>query len=315
MKRAANLLPFLLCVIATTATAAELELNPLFQDNAVLQCDMRLPVWGTARDGDKITVSFAGQNASTVAANGHWKIWLEPMKPSAVPQILTVRGGDTTCEISNVLIGEVWIASGQSNMERQLGPRGGQKPITNWDKEAAAAYYPRIRQFYVPQTKAFTPQPAVKGSWSVCAPDTVTNFTAVGYFFARDLFAARHVPIGIIHSSWGGTPAEAWTSEATLHTLPDFVELLAESKKFVADPALAQRDTQTKQDAWCEKVDAGADKAFHPARARIVGETVVVNSPEVSQPVAVRYGWANVPEGNLFNRAGLPATPFRTDTD
>jgi sialate O-acetylesterase len=245
----------LFCTVATTAISA--ELNPLFQNNAVLQCDAHVPVWGTARDGEKITVTFAGQNVSTVATNGVWKIRLQPMKPNATPQTLTVRG-DTTSEITNVLVGEVWVASGQSNMERQLGLRAGQKPIVNWEQEVAAAKYPEIRQFYVQQTKSFAPATTVKGSWTVCSPQTVVDFTAVGYFFARNLFAARHVPVGIIHSSWGGTPAEAWTSEAALQKLPDFVEPLIQLKKLAADPELARRETQIKQEAWYEKVDPGS---------------------------------------------------------
>jgi sialate O-acetylesterase len=199
-------------------------------------------------------VAFAGQKASTIATNGAWKIWLNPMKPNATPQTLTVAG-DTTSVVTNVLVGEVWVASGQSNMERQLGLRPGQQPITDWEREVAAANYPEIRQFYVPETKSFSPQATVKGDWSVCSPETVVNFTAVGYFFARDLFQDRHVPIGIIFSSWGGTPAEAWTSEAALQKLPDFVEPLAQLKKLAADPVLAERETQARQKVWYEKVD------------------------------------------------------------
>ncbi|MGA2854664.1 MAG: sialate O-acetylesterase [Verrucomicrobiota bacterium] len=255
MRTPAKIICILFFAVATAGISA--ELNPLFQDNAVLQCDQRVPVWGAGRDGEKIIVTFAGQNVSTVATNGVWKIWLKPMKPNATPQTLTARG-DTTSEITNVLVGEVWVASGQSNMERQLGLRPGQKPITDWQREVAAANYPEIRQFYVPQTKSFTPQATVSGNWTVCSPETVKDFTAVGYFFARDLFAARHVPIGIIHSSWGGTPAEAWTSEAGLKKLPDFAEPIVELKKFAADPELARRETQARQEAWYQKVDSGS---------------------------------------------------------
>ncbi|HEX5400640.1 MAG TPA: sialate O-acetylesterase [Verrucomicrobiae bacterium] len=258
MKKAAKII----CALFFAATTAGIsaELNPLFQNNAVLQCDARVPVWGTARDGEKITVTFAGQSVSTVASNGVWKIWLAPMKANATPQALTVRG-DTASEITNVLVGEVWVASGQSNMERQLGLRAGQKPIYNWKQEVAAANYPEIRQFYVPETKSFTPQTTVKGDWSVCSPETVENFTAVGYFFARDLFQDRHVPIGIIFSSWGGTPAEAWTSEAALEKIPDFVPQLAELKQLAADPELARREIEAKQDAWYQQVDPGSKAA------------------------------------------------------
>jgi sialate O-acetylesterase len=255
MEKVSRSLILLLCVIATGAISA--ELNPLFQDNAVLQCETRVPVWGAGRDQERITVTFGGQTVSTVATNGAWRVWLAPMKANATPQKLTVAG-DTTRVITNVLVGEVWIASGQSNMERQLGLRAGQKPIVNWEQQAAVASHGEIRQFYVPQTKAFTPQSEVKGRWSVCSPETVKDFTAVGYFFARDLFAARRVPIGIIHSSWGGTPAEAWTSEAALQQLPDFAGLLAEMKRFSADPELARRETQARQEAWFQKVDPGS---------------------------------------------------------
>jgi len=255
MKKTTKIICTFFCAFATAGISA--ELNPLFQDNAVLQCDTHVPVWGSGRDGEKITVAFAGQKVSTIATNGVWKIWLKPMKPNATPQTLTVAG-DTTSVVTNVLVGEVWVASGQSNMERQLGLRPGQQPITDWEKEAAAANDPQIRQFYVPQEKSFTPQTTAKGSWSVCAPDTVINFTAVGYFFARDLFAARHVPVGIIHSSWGGTPAEAWTSEAALQKLPDFAEPLAQLKKLAVDPELARRETMEKQEPWYQKVDPGS---------------------------------------------------------
>jgi sialate O-acetylesterase len=255
MKKTVIIFPVLFFAFATAGISV--ELNPLFQDNAVLQCGARVPVWGVGRDGEKITVTFAGQKVATVTTNGTWKIWLQPMKPKATPQTLTVSG-DTTSEITNVLVGEVWVAGGQSNMERQLGLRPGQQPIADWEREVAAANYPEIRQFYVAQTKSLTPQATVKGGWSVCSPETVVNFTAVGYFFARDLFAARHVPVGIIHSSWGGTPAEAWTSEAALQKLPDFVEPLAGVKKLAADPDLARRDTQAKQEAWYQKVDPGS---------------------------------------------------------
>jgi len=251
-----RILPILFCAVATTAGVAA-ELNPLFQDNAVLQCDTRVPVWGGGRDGEKVTVTFGGQSVSTVVSKSRWQVWLEPMQANATPQTLTVSS-DSTRVITNVLVGEVWIASGQSNMERQLGLRAGQKPIVNWEREVAAANHPEIRHFSVAQEKAFAPQSGVKGSWSVCSPETVKDFTAVGYFFARDLLAARRVPIGIIHASWGGTPAEAWAGEAGLRQLPEFAATLAELERFVANPDLARRETEVKREAWYEKVDPGS---------------------------------------------------------
>lgn len=256
MKANGKLVSTLAGFMFVTAASA-VELNPLFQDHAVLQCDAKVHVWGTGRDGEKITVAFGGQKVSTTVANGAWKVWLAPMKANAKPQKLGVYG-DNTIEISDILVGEVWIASGQSNMERQLGLRAGQKPIFGWEKEVAAANYPQIRQFQVPQTKSFTPQTTAKGSWSVCSPQTAGDFSAVGFFFARDLSVARNVPVGILFSAWGGTPAEAWTSAATMEKLPDFAGQMADLKLLVADPAVAIRRAQAKQAEWFGKVDPGS---------------------------------------------------------
>jgi len=115
-------------------------------------------------------------------------------------------------------------------MERQLGLREGQKPIVNWEQEVAAANYPQIRQFYVPQKSALSPAASVDGKWVVCSPKTAADFTAVGYFFGRDLFQARHAPVGLIHSSWGGTPAESWTSLEALRKIPDFAGPVAQTE-------------------------------------------------------------------------------------
>ncbi len=244
------------CLLATAAYAV--ELNPLFQDNAVLQCDARVPVWGTAENGEKITVNFAGQSVSTVGVGGQWKIWLNPMRASATPRVLTVHG-NTTREIGNILVGEVWVAGGQSNMERRLGLTGGQKPILNWEQAVATANHPEIREFHVQHKRALAPRETVEGgAWTVCSPATVENFSAVGYFFARDLLAARKIPVGIIHSSVGGTPAEAWTSEAGLKPFPEFADALADLKRFAADPDLEIHKAQPDQLAWFEKTELGS---------------------------------------------------------
>ncbi len=261
--------PLVGCMLTTMAAAV--ELHPLFQDNAVLQCETRVPVWGGGRDGEKITVSFAGQRVETVAAGGAWKVWLEPMQPNATPQTLTVSG-DNTIERTDVLVGEVWIASGQSNMERRLGLQPGQQPLHDWEREAAAAKHPEIRMFDVPSTRAFAPRQTVSGSWAVCSPETVVDFSAVGYFFARDLHAARKVPVGIIHSSWGGTPAEAWTSAEGLKNFAEFAGDLAEVGRFAIDPDLEPRKREAVQDAWFAKVDAGSKPGAFWSAADLVSD-------------------------------------------
>ena len=227
--------------------------NSLFGDNAVLQRAVEVPVWGTAHDGEHITVTFAGQKASTVATNGHWMVRLKPLSPGG-PFTLAINN----LTFTNVLIGDVWIASGQSNIERPLCPRPPQPDIDNWQQEVADANYPEIRQFLVTRRIATAPEEDVGGKWTVCSPQTVADFSAVGYFFARDVYKARRVPIGLIHSSWGGTAAEAWTSEAALSKMLDFVEPLAELKHLVADPEAARREMHAKQDAWYARVDPGS---------------------------------------------------------
>jgi sialate O-acetylesterase len=227
--------PLLFCAAAVTlviipVARSTVAPSALFSDNAVLQQGREVPVWGTARDGEQVTIEIAGQKVATTAKDGRWLVKLHPLTGGG-PYTMTVSGETNTVTVSNLLVGEVWICSGQSNMERHLGLQAGQKPITNWEQEVAAANYPQIRQFLVPQRPALAPAATVEGKWVVCSPQTVADFTAVGYFFGRDLFQTRHGPIGLIHSSWGGTPAESWTGPATLGTLPDFAGTAAQVER------------------------------------------------------------------------------------
>ncbi len=248
-------------MLATEIPAAHAEVtpNPLFADHAVLQQDMEVPVWGTAEPGEVVAVEIAGQTVSTTTgADRKWLVRLAPMKAGG-PFTLTISGKNKIA-LTDILIGEVWVCSGQSNMERQLGLRVGQQPIANWEKEIAAANYPQIRHFGVAQTKALTPLQTVKGRWDVCTPEAVKDFTAVGYFFGRALHLARHVPIGLVHSSWGGTPAEAWTSEAGLRRLPDFAATSEQLKLMMADPEAARRKYQAQLETWFAANDSGSAK-------------------------------------------------------
>jgi sialate O-acetylesterase len=231
--------------------------HPLFVDHAVLQQGMPVPVWGTAEPREVVTVEIAGQKASTTTGDdGKWLVRLAPMKAGG-PFTLTISGKNQVV-LGDILVGEVWVCSGQSNMERQLGLRTGQQPITDWEKEVAAADHPQIRHFGVAQSKALTPCETVKGRWEVCTPDAVKDFTAVGYFFGRDLHAARKVPIGLIHSSWGGTSAEAWTSAAGLRSLPDFATASQNLEFVLADPRGAERKYEADLEEWFAANDSGS---------------------------------------------------------
>jgi sialate O-acetylesterase len=241
------------------AAHADVIPNPLFADHAVLQQGLAVPVWGKATPGEVVTVEIAGQTAkTTTGADGRWRVRLEAMKAGG-PFTLTISGKNRIL-LADILVGEVWVASGQSNMERKLGPNMGVPPITDWEKEVAAAQVPQIRHFGVAQTKSFSVPETVTGRWTVCSPGTVKDFSAVAYFFSRDLFQARHVPVGIIHSSWGGTPAEAWTSEVGLRELPDFANTKEELKLLQADPKAALRKYEGELEIWMAAHDAGSAK-------------------------------------------------------
>lgn len=254
----AGLCAALLC--GSSAAQAAIKPNPLFGDHAVLQQGAKVPVWGTADPGEALLLEIASQSVSTTAgADGKWMTQLAPMKAGG-PFMLTISGEKKEAPIvlTDILVGEVWVAGGQSNMERQLGPRVGQQPITDWEHEVAAADHPQIRHFGVAQEKSLTPLATVEGRWVVCTPETVKDFTAVGYFFGRDLQRARHVPVGIIHASWGGTPAEAWTSEAGLRPLPDFADTSEQLKTLIANPEAARRQYEARLETWFLANDTGS---------------------------------------------------------
>jgi len=231
-------LTVLLMIIFLTKSFALVKPNSLFSNNMVLQRGVSVPIWGTANDGEKVTVEFNGQKVTTVAKDGKWKVNLKALKANSKPSVMTITG-ENTIKIENILVGEVWVCSGQSNMERQLGPRPPQKPIYNWEIEKAAANYPEIRQFFVAQKASDTMLSDVNSQWVICDTTSVINFSAVGYFFVRELYKKYHVPIGLLFSSVGGTPAENWTTRATLEANPELKSLAENYDKAVKNYALA----------------------------------------------------------------------------
>ena len=447
-----------------TAAAAAVKLPALIGDNMVLQSGQSVPIWGWADKGEQITVGFAGQCVTTKADDtGRWKVSLAKLEAGG-PHEMTIRGSSGNLTLKNILVGEVWVCSGQSNMEMGIGIAKDAK------QEIAAAKYPQIRLFTV--TKVRAPQPAadVKGAWAECSPTTVSNgtwggFSAAAYFFGRTVHQELKVPVGLIHTSWGGTPAQSWTSRKALEAEPvlkqvhgsdlyngmiaplipyairgviwyqgeanvggayqyrtlfptmirnwrtdwaqgDFPFLFVQIAPYMynrpgkdgkpveesrrqacAELWEAQLLTlknvphtgmvvttdigdvrnihpQNKQEVgrrlalWAlakvygrdlvcsgpiyqsmtiegnkirlafesatglKSADgkplsdftiAGADQKFLPAEAQIDGSTILVSSPAVAQPAAVRFGWREDAQPNLVNAAGLPASPFRTD--
>jgi sialate O-acetylesterase len=213
---------------------ADVKLPGLFSDNLVLQQEMRVPIWGWADDGEKVTVEFRGKKASTIAKDGKWAIRIDNFKAGG-PDTLTISGKNTLV-LKNVLVGEVWVCSGQSNMEwpleKSFEPEG----------DIAASTIPMLRLFTVPKLKADQPTNDVDASWQECNPQTTTKFSAVAYYFGRELQKARGVPVGLIHTSWGGSPAEVWMSHDVLEDNPDYKKAILDSfgqatKKYQTDLA------------------------------------------------------------------------------
>jgi sialate O-acetylesterase len=212
-KTISNLSVLALMAAVSGPLFADVKPNPLFTDGAVLQRGQPVPVWGTARDGEKVTVEFAGQKATTTAADGKWSVSLKPLKEGG-PHTMKISG-DNAVTVNNLLVGEVWVCSGQSNMEWKF------TQAHNAKEEGPKADYPEIRMFTVKKKTSGKPLAEVEGGWVECSPQTVGGFSAVGYFFARDLYQKLGVPVGMIHTSWGGTPAQAWTSLEGFGTDPE----------------------------------------------------------------------------------------------
>lgn len=201
-----------LCLVAPAR--ADVSLNNMFGDHMVLQQGIRNKVWGRAEPGETVTVTLAKQSHSTKAAgDGTWHVVLDPVVEYGGPHTLTVKGRNTVT-FSDVLIGEVWVCSGQSNMwwsvNRSKDP----------DIETATAKYPDIRFLSVPAVGTQTPQWNFSGAWQTCSPQTVGDFSAVGYYFGRQIYQTLGVPVGLIDNAWGGSAAEAWVRRDKLAAHP-----------------------------------------------------------------------------------------------
>ena len=192
-------------VISTSSLMAEVRLPGFFGDHMVLQQEKKIRVWGWADPGESVTVAIAGGSSQVVAGDdGKWTATLPAMKASKQSHTLSVKGSNTV-ELNDVLIGEVWLCSGQSNMEWSV------KASANAADEIAAAKFPMIRHIKVGRTPSNSPKDDIKSTWQVCSPAVAGNFTACGYYMARKLHQELDVPIGLLNSSWGGTRVEPWT--------------------------------------------------------------------------------------------------------
>ena len=271
-----------------TYASAEVILPKLISDNMVLQQGMKVRIWGTAEPGEKVAVAFREQKVATEAGpDGSWEVYLQPLKAGG-PDALTISGTNTV-NLKDVLVGEVWVCSGQSNMQFQVGSS------LNARQEIAAANYPTMRLFTVPMVVAGQPQKDVEGQWAPATPQTVEKFSAVGYFFGRDLHKALGVPVGLINSSWGGSPAEAWTSRAVLDSLPEAKSYVDERNQALAKYPQQVEEFKRQYDDWLRAV----------AKAETEG-SLIPSAPRM--PDDPRTG--NHAVAGLYNTMIAPLTPY-----
>ncbi|MFA6187374.1 MAG: sialate O-acetylesterase [Phycisphaerae bacterium] len=257
----------LIVLIASFATA-DVRLPAIISDNMVIQADAKAPIWGWAGPNETVTVTIGKQKQTATAnADGKWMVKLPAMKTSNTPLEMTIAGKNTIT-VKNILIGQVWLSSGQSNMNMTVGSAGNwQTGVLNCEQEVANARYPTIRLFTVQQYAAFSPIADCNGRWVECSPKTVGSFSAVAYFFGRELYKELNQPVGLINSSWGGTIAETWMSAGSLHANPDFASILQRHKDLIKIYPNGQADYDKAFAQW-QKNANDAEKAGNPQPAK-----------------------------------------------
>jgi sialate O-acetylesterase len=267
---------------------ADVKLPAIFGSHMVLQREQKDRVWGWAEPGEEVTVKIAGQSHETKAsADGSWQVTLDPM-PAGGPHTLSV-GGKNPLNFDDVLVGEVWICSGQSNMQWPVAA------ARNADLEIASAKYPLIRIITVPNRGTQEPQKDFSGRWQACRPNTVGGFSAVGYFFGRRLHQMLDVPIGLINDAWGGSACEAWVSRDRLAADPKYAAMLRRWEQLEKDLSKAKAEYPAKLAGW----QAAA------AKAKAEG-TVTPRRP--TNPDDLMRG--NARPGNIYNGVLKPTIGY-----
>ena len=319
---------FFLGVASFDVSSADVRLPAIFGDHMVLQQDGKIPVWGWADPHEPVTVTLGGDTVKTTADDsGKWSVNLKPVKASATPLVLTVTGKNTLT-FNDVLVGDVWVCSGQSNMEFDLagnmGTYHGFGGAANAATAVPAANDPQLRLFIVKRKMALHPESDVVGSWQVCTPETAAQFSAVGYFFGQELRHTLNRPIGLIGTYWGGMPAQAFTSLSGLEKAPPFTNYVTLYQNVLAAYPKAKEDYPAVLAAYKDRLQkwnqtVGADynsqlKQWQDAvaQAKAGGQPVPPKpTPSVPMPKA-----PNAPEGApntpsvLFNGMIAPLIPF-----
>ena len=283
------ILSSILLLVIAGAAVADIKLPAIIGDNMVLQQGGKVPIWGWADPGEEVTAGVSWNNTKLAVKadkDGKWTIKINPPKAGG-PYEMTLTGKNTI-NIKNILVGEVWVCSGQSNMQMSV------QSSNNAEQEIAEAGYPNIRLFSVKLTVAEKPQSDCVGNWSECSPKTVPNFSAAAYFFGRELHKQLNVPVGLIHTSWGGTPAESWTRREVLEADADFVPIVKRYDDAVAKYPQAMEEYKQKLLEWKEAAEKAMTAGEKPPRRP--GEPFGPGNP-------------NAPAG-LYNAMIAPLIPY-----
>lgn len=234
---------------------SEKIISNLFGDHMILQREIKIPVWGTGKAGDRVSVKFAGQTkTSVVDGKGKWRLDLNPLPASEEPREMVITVGKTVKKFSDILVGEVWLASGQSNMAYPVSS------LPDAESVLAKADDSKLRFFTVNRTTAEEPQDDLKGKWELSNREAAKGFSAVAYFFSREIRQEQKCPVAIIHASWGGTSIETWISLAGLKKDPPITKMLdlwniavAQHQKVLANPkCISDYESNLKQ--WQKEV-------------------------------------------------------------
>ncbi|MFT6855852.1 MAG: sialate O-acetylesterase [Cyclobacteriaceae bacterium] len=288
-----NLLPLIVLSLFLSGCfteKSEIRVAGLFTDNMVLQQNSNVPIWGWATAGSSVKVETSWGEKVTASAtdDGKWEVAIKTPITKSKEQHLIIKTSDSTITLSNVLLGEVWLASGQSNMEMPVSGWLPSDPLLNSQEEIASANFPAIRMFTVRKETSFKPLDDVTGSWQITKKETVPDFSAAAYFFGRALFHELGVPIGIIHSSWGGSPAESWVPLGAIKNIEGF-ELIPEIITKASNPNIPFNLwlNSMKLTLWDELIST---RAFHLADQRF---------SEVMQPSYDDADWDTLSVGTM----------------
>ena len=270
-----------LALLAPIAASSQMTLSPLFSDHAVLQRDRAIPVFGRGAPGEVLTVTLGGESAkATVGADGAWSAQLGALHAGG-PFALVVAGASGKLEAKDILIGEVWLASGQSNMVVPL------KEAVGGEGDAKAAKFEQVRYFDVPAVNSATPVETLKGDWNLLTPETAPGWSAVAFYFARSLAEHLHVPVGIVHAAVGSTSAESWTPLPALLADPKFAALAKQQNDNLGAAATAGPSFLHEMAGWETKFDVHSPGAIEAIPASLAGESF--------QPVALPINAARMP--------------------